>query len=73
MFRIREGEEAIRRGVKVCVRAKMAKKFVSKVSRASERGASRAGRVRLRPLRGCQWAGCQRGWRGQSYALLTRM
>jgi hypothetical protein len=53
MFRIREGEERIRRGVKVVVRARMEKKFVSNVRRASSNGTSRAGRVRLRPLRGC--------------------
>lgn len=50
MFRIREGEEAIRRGVKTCVSAMTEKKFVSKVRRASSSGTSRAGRVRLRPL-----------------------
>lgn len=36
--------------MKVCVIRIMAKRFVSNVRRASERGTSRAGRVQLRPL-----------------------
>ena len=50
MLRIREGAAAMRSGVKVWVRVMMEKKFVSKVRRASSRGTSSAGRVRLRPL-----------------------
>ena len=50
MFRIKEGEARIRRGEKTWFMRIMAKRFVSKVERTSERGTSRAGRVRFRPL-----------------------
>ena len=42
--------EAMRSGMKNCVIAITPKTFVSKQSRASSRGTSRAGMVQLRPL-----------------------
>lgn len=50
MLSIKLGEAVIKRGTKAWFKATMAKKFVSKVCRTSSRGASRAGRVRFRPL-----------------------
>lgn len=42
--------ERMRRGVKACTMAMMAKKFVSKQARASSMSTSRPGMVQLRPL-----------------------